>query len=183
MNINIEFVYIFIILFVCIVILCIALIYLYTSIQSKYTALKTAGLSEKDHSIVNNAEKIAAKIINSAKKLDEKFDQAVSTSINQIILKWNDDSNALLSKNLKVLDDELKKTIQDIYNKENDELALYKKTKLKDFDLELSQVVKKLSKEIIMREIDTSQHKKLIEEGLERAKKDGLFKWCQNAWR
>ncbi len=176
MNINIEILYIFIILFVCLVILCIVLIYLYISSQSKYTLLRTAGLSEKDESLVNNAEKIANRIIANAKKLDEKFDSAVDSTINQIVKKWNQNSDELLVKSIKNLDSELNKTIQDIYKKESDSLSNYKKEKLKDFDSELSAVVKKISKEIIMREIDMSQHKKLIAEGLERAKKDGLFK-------
>ncbi len=175
MNINIEIIYIFIIVFVCLVVLSIILIYLYIQTNSKYTLLRTAGNSDKDESIIGNAEKVANKIVSNAKKIDEKFDSIFLELEDKVIKKWEQNSTSLFNQKLSSLDNHLEKAIQEIYKKAEDDLSKYKKAKLKDFDMELDALVKDISKKIISREIDISQHRNLIENGLERAKKDGLF--------
>ncbi len=176
MNIDNQILYIIILIFSCLVLLCITLMYLYMNAISKYTKIRTAGLSEKDESVINNAKEIAQKIIDSAKKLDEKHDSIMAKVVGDISLKWSQSAETIFNKNVKELDTLLNNKIQEIYKKENDSLESYKKEKLNDFNKEMSETVNKLAKAIIKREIDINQHNELIKDGLERAKKSGLFK-------
>lgn len=169
MNIDTQIVYIVILLFTCLVLLCISLTYLYISILNKYTKVK-------DDPIINNAKKIADKIVDSTQDFDNKYDQIMERFISEISAKWEKEANQILNKNIKILDDDLKKSVSDKYEKQTSDLLLYKQEKIKEFDELVGEYVAKVGKEIIRREIDVNDHKRLVEEGLERAKKVGLFK-------
>lgn len=174
-NIDIQLVYVFILLFSCLFLIVIVAISLYLNILQKYTKLRTAGQSEKDESVINNAQKIAEQIIKRAESNVEKYDEVIKKINDQIVIKWSKNADLIFEKNIKTLNENLANIVNLIYKKENDTLASYKELKLKDFDTLFSEFINKLSKEIIKREIDLSTHKKLIVEALEKAKKDGLF--------
>lgn len=169
MNIDTQIVYIVILLFTCLVLLCITLIYLYISILNKYTKVK-------DDPQIDNAKKIADKIVNTAKDLDQKHDSIMSKIVDQIALKWQTSAEIIFTKNAKVLDEELKKTVESLYKKEILNLDLYKKEKMEEFDSLISDFVNTTGRQILKKEINLNDHKKLISDGLERAKKVGLFK-------
>lgn len=169
MNLDVQIVYIFILLFTCLVLLCISLMYLYISVLNKYTKVK-------DDPIINNAKRIADKIVDSTKNYEDKYDAIMAKLISEISSKWENGAAEVLNKHVKVLDDELKKTVVEIYKKESNGLEEYKKQKISEFDSMISEYVSKVGKEIIKREIDINDHKRLIADGLERAKKVGLFK-------
>ncbi len=169
MNLDVQIIYILILLFTSLVLLCITLMYLYISILNKYTKVK-------EDPIINNAKKIADKIVESTQEFDEKYNQIMEKFISQMSVKWESEANTVLNKNIKILDESLKQTVQELYKKEMLDLSLYKAEKIKEFDEMLNTYVSKLGKEIVKREIDINDHKRLITEGLERAKKVGLFK-------
>lgn len=169
MNIDTQIIYILILIFCCLVLLCITLMYLYITTLNKYTGIK-------DDPIINNAEKIAKKIIDSAKKMDQKHDQVINQFINQTVSKWSESAESILKTNAKILDFNLKETVASIYKAETSNLELYKKEKIKEFDDLLSETIRSLSMKIIAKEINLSEHKKLINESLERAREIGLFK-------
>ena len=169
MNIDNQIIYIVILLFTCIVLLCIALIYLYINILNKYAKIK-------DDPIIGNAEKIAKKIIETTKDLDQRREQIMNKTIDQIISKWSEVAETILTKNTKLLDEKLQKSVENIYKSEISNLDLYKKEKIKEFNNLLSEQIEKISRNIIKKEINLEDHKKLIVEGLERAKNSGLFK-------
>lgn len=174
-NIDIQLVYVFILLFSCLLLAVIILLSLYLKAISQYTKLKTAGMGDKDLGIINNAQKVADQIINANKNLDEKFDKAVTTAIAQITSKWSKSAEDVLDKNLKALNDNLKRKIDEIYTKENANLESFKQEKLRTFEATVSEEVKRLSKEILKKDIDMSLHKKLIQDALEEATKNGVF--------
>ncbi len=169
MNLDVQIIYILILLFTSLVLLCITLMYLYISILNKYTKIK-------EDPIINNAKKIADKIVENTQEFDEKYNQIMEKFISQMSVKWESEANTVLNKNIKILDESLKQTVQELYKKEMLDLSLYKAEKIKEFDEMLNTYVSKLGKEIVKREIDINDHKRLITEGLERAKKVGLFK-------
>lgn len=175
MAIDIQLVYIFILLFTCIVLICLVLLGLYLQVLSKYTNIRTAGVGEKTDLIVKNAEKVATEIITNAKDLDRKFDQAIEKTIDQITSKWSKEADIVFSKNVKNLENNLVAKLNEIYKNENDSLESYKKTKVAEFESNLSTYVKKLAKEILKKEIDMDTHKRLIKDSLEKAVKNGLF--------
>jgi len=150
--------------------------YLYIKTLDKYTKVRTAGLSEKDESVINKAKEIADKIVNSAKKLDEKHDSIMAKVVDQVKSNWLESANEIFNKNAKILDQELNKTVTELYKKETVNLDLYKSTKIKEFDNLLNEYIEKLGKKILKREINLEDHRKLIADGLERAKANGLFK-------
>jgi hypothetical protein len=143
--------------------------YLYISILNKYTKVK-------DDPLINNAKRIADKIVDSTNSFEEKYNQIMEKFVSQISEKWENEANLILNKNIKILDEDLKKTVLELYRKETVDLSLYKQEKIKEFDTLVTEYVSRVSKEIIKREIDINDHKRLINEGLERAKKVGLFK-------
>lgn len=165
MNIDIQILYILILLFSSLVLICMILMSLYISTLSKYTKAKIDLSKEKPNNIILNS-----------KIVSEKIDQKLSIITDQIVSKWIENADGILSQNIKNLDNVLKDKIENIYKKENDSLELYKNTKFKEFDSMLLEFIKKISKDIIKSEIDINRHKKLIMDGLERAKSDGLFK-------
>lgn len=169
MNIDVQIIYIIVLLFTSIVLLCITLMYLYITTLNKYTKVK-------DDPIIENAEKIAKKIVESAKNFDKRYDKMMISVVDQVINKWSQSANDILNKNVKVLDTNLQNVASNIYKKETSDLALYKKEKMSEFDRLLAQRVNSLSKQIISREIDLGEHKALINASLERAKAIGLFK-------
>lgn len=169
MNLDTQIVYILILLFTCLVLICISLMYLYISVLNKYTKVK-------DDPLINNAKKIADKIVNSTQDFSNKYDEIMEKFIVQISSKWEADANTVLNKNIKILDEDLKKTVQELYKKEVNDLSMYKQEKIKEFDALVSEYVTKVGKAIIKKEINLDDHKRLISDGLEGAKKVGLFK-------
>lgn len=169
MNLDTQIVYILILLFTCLVLICISLMYLYISVLNKYTKVK-------DDPLINNAKKIADKIVNSTQDFSNKYDEIMEKFIVQISSKWETDANTVLNKNVKILDEDLKKTVQELYKKEVNDLSMYKQEKIKEFDALVSEYVTKVGKAIIKKEINLDDHKRLISDGLEGAKKVGLFK-------
>lgn len=169
MNLDIQIVYIFILIFTCLVLLCISLMYLYISVLNKYTKVK-------DDPIINNAKRIADKIVDSTKNYEDKYDEIMAKLISDITSKWQSGASEVLTKNIKILDEELKKKVMDVYKKDVEDLDLFKKEKMNEFEGLVSEYVIKMGKDIIKKEIDINDHKRLISEGLERAKKVGLFK-------
>lgn len=169
MNIDTQIIYILILIFCCLVLLCITLMYLYITTLNKYTGIK-------DDPIIETAEKIAKKIIDSAKQMDQKHDQVIDKFISQTVSKWNELAEKILRDNTKILDNNLQKTVESIYKSETNSLDLYKKEKIKEFDDLLAETIRNLSLKIIAKEINLNEHKKLISESLERVREIGLFK-------
>lgn len=171
MNIDTQIIYVIILILSCLLLICISLMYLYMDTRSKYIKTMTDILNKKASANDSfNTDKII-------EKSDRKLEQIAS----QIVSKWTETASIVIDKNAKLLDSNLQKKIQEIYKKDDDNFLLYKKARQKEFDKLVTDEVNKLSKEIINREIDAGQHKKLIIEGLERAKENGLFGWYQNS--
>ena len=96
--------------------------------------------------------------------------------ITDITLKWQSGASEVLTKNVKILDEELKKKVEDVYKKDIEDLDLFKKEKMNEFENLVFEYVSKMGKDVIKKDIDVNDHKRLINDGLERAKKIGLFK-------
>lgn len=141
------------------------LISLYLASLAKLSKTKILSLSEKEQLLLDKTQR----------DLIAKIDTATSKVIDQITSKWSNDADSVFNKNVKSLESSLVNKLSEIYKNENDSLALYKKTKLEEFDVNLSSYLKKVSKEILKREIDMDTHKKLINEAVGKAIKDGLF--------
>lgn len=165
MTIDIQLVYIFALLFTSIVLVCMILISLYLSSLSKLSKLKIKSLEGKEEVLLDTVYK----------KLVERLDAAIAKIIDQITSKWSKEADLVFSKNIKSLEGNLVNKLNELYKNENDSLALYKKTKLDDFNINLSDYLKKVSKEVLKKEIDLDTHKKLISEALDKAIKNGLF--------
>jgi len=181
-----DLIYILALLFSVLLLAVIILIYLYLNSLSKYSKLKTAGLSEKDESVLTNAKKISDdlikkaelesnKIIEVSKDLNHKFDQITEKFIEELAVKWSKEASEIFTKNTSKLEGLLVNKLNDIYKNESDSLINFKKTKINDFEKNLESYLKSISKDILKKEIDIDNHKKLIKSALDKAIKNGLF--------
>lgn len=185
-NFDVSLIYILILILVCLILLSIVLLALYLRSLDKYVKLRTAGKSENDDTVIDNAQKVAAeiikkaesesrKIVETSKTASGKYDQIVDSAIKGIIASWDNKSSEVFDRNILLLDSQLKNLIKDIYDKENKNLETYKNQRLSQIDKEVQDLVNKISKKIIFREIGLEDHKKFILASLEAAKKDGQF--------
>lgn len=186
MTISSDVIYIVIILLSTLLLSIIALITLFLRSQAQYTKLRTAGKSDGDDTVIDNAQKIAQeiikkaeaqalKIVESSKVVNDKYDRIVDVAIKEIINSWGNKSSQVFDKNLTLLDSELKKLIQDIYIKETKSLTDYKGQKMQEIDAKIDEFVKTVGKKILGREISLTEHKKFIQEALDLAHKNGQF--------
>ena len=152
-------------MFACLVLTCMALVSLYINSLSKLTKSKITNLDEKEQLALNNIQK----------DLVQKFDLAIAKLIDQITSKWSKEANDIFAKNVKGLESSLVNKLNDIYKNENDSLTNYKKTKKNEFEVELKEYLKKVSRQVLKHEIDPDTHKKLIKDSLEAVIKNGLF--------
>lgn len=187
MIISTDIIYIVILLLSVLLLSIIILITLFLKAQGKYIKLRTAGKDDGDsdpvidtaqkvsEEIIRKAQNQALKIVESSKINNEKYDAIVDSAIAKIINSWGGKSTQVFEKNLNLLDSELKKLIQEIYNKENKSISEYKDAKIKEIDERVEAFVRETGKRILSREISLNDHKKFILEALQMAHQNGQF--------
>jgi F0F1-type ATP synthase membrane subunit b/b' len=71
---------------------------------------------------------------------------------------------------------EVKEKIDTEYEASKKEIDIYKKEELKKVDSDIYDLLEKIAKEVLGKAISLSDHEALIEDALEKAKKEGVFK-------
>lgn len=175
MLVNLDLIYIFILLFCALFLTIIVILSLYLRILEKYIKLRMAGKSEKDELIIDSANEVAKKIIQGAEVSKKAFDEALVRQTKAISEMFAVKSEEILNKHLLDLDQKLTAKIAEIVKAEGISLSNYQKERLSQIDKEISDTVQKISKDIISREISLAEHKKFILDALEEAKKGGVF--------
>jgi hypothetical protein len=153
--------------------------------------------TEKASQIISSSETLKSKNLEDVQKQIEKA-QIDSLKIYQnSVSKIQEDSlkvlqnvpeyiKALLSKEVLVVKDDLldeikiahenaKKLITQAYQKADSEVADYKRVRMDALDKTIISMVQKISRKVLNKEIEPTEHEKLVLKALEEAKRQNIF--------
>lgn len=81
-----------------------------------------------------------------------------------------------LQKDIVGISSELKGKLETSFGEAENQIEIYKKTQMAEFDKNIFKVLQKVSQEVLRKELTIEEHEELIVKALERAKEEGLFK-------
>lgn len=105
-------------------------------------------------------------------ELFQNISKDVEVSATEEIKNFKD----AMQKSTSSFQNEVKKKVDADYEISKKEIESYKKAELAKIDLEIYRILEKMAKIVFGKTISLSEHEDLIEESLEKAKKEGVFK-------
>lgn len=112
-----------------------------------------------------------SKIQEESIKVLQNVPEYIKALLSKEILMVKDD---LLSE-IKIAHENAKALITQAYQKADDEVYTYKKVRMDALDKTIVAIIQQISRKVLNKEIETSEHEKLVIKALEEAKRQNIF--------
>lgn len=111
------------------------------------------------------------KIQDESMKLLQNVPEYIKALLSKEILSVKDD----LVAEIKVAHENAKEIITQAYKKADDEVEVYKKVRMEALDKTTINIVQRISRKVLNKEIEAADHEKLVMKALEEAKRQNIF--------
>lgn len=112
-----------------------------------------------------------AKIQNESMKVLQNVPEYIKTLLTKEVLIVKDD----ILKEIKLATENAKNLINQAYKQAEDEVAEYKKVRMSALDKTAINIIQQISRKVLNKEIEMSEHEKLVIKALEEAKRQNIF--------